>query len=319
VNGIVGPVLRYRADIRTLCVVAAYFVALGCAWFLPLGNRLVAGGALALLCWLSWINAVITHNVVHLPMWRSPTLNKVTRAALSLTYGFPVNEYVPGHNLSHHRHVQTRRDVMRTTKARSAWNLVNILTFFPGIAIDVMRSNARYVAFAKETRREWYAERNLQLFLTWGVKITLVALDWKRALLFVFVPHLGAVWGITTVNYLWHDGCDVEHPYNHSRNFVGRLFNWLHFNNGFHGMHHLQPALHWSLLPAKHAELVTPHIHPALEQRSFLVYILRTFVLAGRRVRYDGSPLELPEEQGDVDWIGAAADVEMPMLIRASE
>src|SRR6185312_6085887 len=98
-----------------------------------------------LLCWLSWINAVITHNVVHLPIWRSEALNRVTRGLLSLTYGFPVNEYVPGHNLSHHRYVQERRDVMRTTKARSAWNPVNLVTFFPSVAFDVMRANARYV------------------------------------------------------------------------------------------------------------------------------------------------------------------------------
>jgi fatty acid desaturase len=296
-------VLRYRADLRTLCFVAAYFVALGAAWSLQ--RPLYVAGAVALLCWLSWINAVITHNVVHAPLWRSARLNRVTRAVLSLTYGFSVNEYVPGHNLSHHRFVQQRRDVMRTSKVRMAWNLPNIVLFFPSVAFDVMRANAKYVAYAKHGRPRWYSERNVQTVLTWTVKIALLVLDWKKALLFVFLPHLGAVWGVTTVNYLWHDGADTDHPYNHSRNFVGKLFNWFHFNNGFHGMHHMQPGLHWSLLPQKHAELIAPHIHPALEQTSFVMYLLRAFVLDPKRIRYDGTPLVLPEEGEDEDWIAS--------------
>jgi fatty acid desaturase len=302
--------LHRRSDLRTLVFIATYFVALGGAWSLSLTHVLPVLGAFAFLCWISWINAVITHNAIHLPIWRSPTLNKVTRGVLSLTYGFPVNEYVPGHNLSHHRYVQQRRDVMRTTKVRLPWNLANILFFFPTVAFDVMRANARYVEFAKRARRDWYAERNVQMLIAWGVKLILVVIDWKKALLFVFVPHLTAVWGVTTVNYLWHDGCDVEHPYNHSRNFVGRVFNWFHFNNGFHGMHHLEPGLHWSLLPQKHAELIAPYIHPALEQRSLVVYLLRTFVVEWRRLRYDGAPLVLPAEGEDEDWMGPPAEAD---------
>ncbi len=306
--------LRHRSDLRTLAFIATYFVALGCAWSLSFAHPLPVIAATAFLCWISWINAVITHNVVHVPIWRSATLNRATRAALSLTYGFPVNEYVPGHNLSHHRYVQQRRDVMRTTKVRLRWNLANILAFFPRVAFDVMRANAKYVEFAKDTRRDWYSERQFQAFLAWGVKIALLLVDWKKAILFVFLPHLGAVWGVTTVNYIWHDGCDAEHPYNHSRNFVGKIFNWFHFNNGFHGMHHLEPGLHWSLLPQKHAELIAPHVHPALEQTSLALYLLRTFVFEWRRLRYDGAPLILPEDGEDEDWIHSSPETDGNLL-----
>jgi fatty acid desaturase len=300
--------LRFRSDLRTLAFIAAYFVALAYAWSQPLTHPLPVIGSLAFLCWISWINAVITHNVVHVPLSRSAVLNRMTRAVLSLTYGFPVNEYVPGHNLSHHRYVQGRRDVMRTTKVGRRWNLLNILTFFPRVAFDVMRANAHYAEFARATHRDWYSERRFQLCLTWSFKAALLLIDWKKALLFVFLPHLGAVWGVTTVNYLWHDGCDATHAYNHSRNFVGKIFNWFHFNNGFHGMHHLQAGLHWSLLPQKHAELIAPHVHPALEQRSLALYLVRTFVFESRRLRYDGAPLVLPEEGDDEDWIRPTHD-----------
>jgi fatty acid desaturase len=306
--------LRHRADLRTLVFVAAYFVALAGAWSLSLARPLPVIATVAFLCWMSWINAVITHNVVHAPIWRSTTLNRITLGVLSLTYGFPVNEYVPGHNLSHHRYVQQRRDVMRTSKVRFSWNLLNILAFFFAVAFDVRRANARYIEFAKDRRRDWHVERTVQMVVTWGVKVVLLLVDWRKALLFVLVPHLAAVWGITTVNFVQHDGCDEEHPYNHSRNFVGRIFNWFHFNNGFHGMHHLEPGLHWSLLAQKHAEVIAPYIHPALDQKSLAIYLLRTFVFETRRLRYDGTPVVLPAEGADEEWIGPSVEADAVLL-----
>ena len=72
-----------------------------------------------------------------------------------------------------------------------------------------------------------------------------LALDWKKFLLYVLVPHQYAAWGIITMNFLQHDGCDEDTEYNHSRNFVGKLVNWWTYNNGFHAIHHMRagPAL----------------------------------------------------------------------------
>lgn len=294
--------LRYKSDVRTLGFIAAYFVVLACAWHAKSGLVLLGGAAL--LSWLAWINAIITHNIVHAPLWRSHTLNRLTRLALSLAYGFAVSDYIPGHNLSHHRHIQSRRDVMRTTKTRLPWNCANLLTFFFAVSVDVALANARYAAVARESRPKWFRERWQEIVASWGAMLALAVLDWRKALLLSVLPHLAAVWGITTVNYLQHDGCDPDHPHNHSRNFVGRWFNWFHFNAGFHGMHHMQPSLHWSLLPKAHAERLAPFIHPALDQRSLVVYLTRTFVLEVRRLRYDGEPVSLPVEGPDGDWIG---------------
>jgi fatty acid desaturase len=135
------------------------------------------------------------------------------------------------------------------------------------------------------------------------VKLLCFALDWKKAVLYVLVPHLFANWGIVSVNFLQHDGCDNDNPYNHSRNFVGKFFNWWTLNNGYHGMHHMVPGKHWSLLPAAHAQLVAPHIHPALDQRSLFVYLWRTFIWPGRRVRFDGGPVLIREQASDRDWV----------------
>src|SRR5262249_20580661 len=149
----------------------------------------------------------------------------------------------------------------------------------------------RYVAAALQTNPSWYRQLVLEAIACWGSKALFLAVDWRRALLFVFLPHLWAVYGITTVNLLQHDGCDENHPANHSRNFVSRIFNWFTFNNGFHGAHHDDPGLHWSLLPDAHRARLHGRVAPALEQRSLLAYLVRTYVLTARRTQYDGRPV----------------------------
>src|SRR5690606_3406264 len=187
---------------------------------------------------------------------------------LTLIYGHPTSAFVPGHNLSHHKHTQSRRDVMRTQKARLPHHLLNGLFFFLLVAPGIMRGDSAYGRFMKERHPRWFRQLALEFCALWGVTVALFVVDWQRALLFWLVPHLYAQWGIVTMNLLQHDGCDADSEYNHSRNFVGAVVNYFTFNNGFHTIHHMRPGLHWSLLPAAHAREVAPHIHPKLDQPS---------------------------------------------------
>jgi fatty acid desaturase len=107
--------LRYSADWRTLmfmCVFAALSIG---GWLLDPSGPLLVGWILVTMI-SSWICAIIAHNTVHCPVFKKRWLNKVFQVWLSLSYGFPVSEYVPGHNLSHHKFTQEREDVMRTSK-----------------------------------------------------------------------------------------------------------------------------------------------------------------------------------------------------------
>ncbi len=284
------PLLRHPEDLRSIAFVAAYGVLATAGWRVaPHGPLLVAWVAVTALS--SWLVAVITHNTVHTPVFYNRRLNRALQVWLSLSYGFPVSEYLPGHNLSHHRFTQKGADLMRTTKVRFGWNLLNAIAFVPAVAFSVTLANMEFARTVGPTKPAWLRQLRLEIAAVWGVKLALLALEWHKALLWVFIPHVFAVWGITAVNFVQHDGCDEDHPYNHSRNFVGKWFNWLTFNNGFHGMHHVQPGLHWTKLRAAHMEQLHPHIHPSLEQRSLAVYLFRTFILPGKRVRYTGEPL----------------------------
>lgn len=76
-------------------------------------------------CYFSFVGAVAVHNTIHCPVFYDKLANKIFQVVLTLTYGHPVSNYVPGHNLSHHQHTQRRKDVMRTSKVQYKWHLLN--------------------------------------------------------------------------------------------------------------------------------------------------------------------------------------------------
>ena len=293
-------ILRFAADRRTLGVLTTHALLTLAAWVAaPPGLASLA--AMAVLAYTSWLSAIVAHNTVHSPVFRRRWMNSAFQIWVSLSYGFPITDYIPGHNLSHHRFLQAREDVMRTSKVRFRWNLLNLLAFPFAVSPAIVRGNRRYASL--KGNEEWRRQRALEIVLVWGVKVALLALDWRKALCFVLVPELFANLGIVGINFFWHDGCDPEHPVNHSRNFTSPLLNFLTLNNGYHGIHHLEPGLHWSLLPEAHAEHIRPGLHPALEQRSLLGYAWRTFVYPGRRETFEGEPVTFPEHDGDRDWV----------------
>ena len=295
-----GALLRFSADRRALGILLTYAALVASAWVL-LPESPLQLLAIPLLGYSSWLCAVVAHNTVHAPVFHRRWMNSAFQVWVSLSYGFPISDYIPGHTLSHHRFLQAREDVMRTSKVRFRWNLLNLLAFPFAVTPGILRGNARY---GKLKRSEaWRRQLRLEVVVVWAAKIGLLALDWRKALCLVVVPQLLANLGIVGINFFWHDGCDPDHPVNHSRNFTSRLLNFVALNNGYHGMHHEEPGLHWSLLPAAHARRIRPGLHPALEQPSLLTYAWRTFVYPGRRETFDGKPVTFPEIDSDQDWV----------------
>ena len=297
--------LRYRADLRTLAFVATYFGLTAGLWIVQPTELWIAIPWIAVTCCFSFFGAVITHNTVHAPVFEQRALNRIFQVVLTLTYGHPVSSFVPGHNLSHHKHTQSRKDVMRTTKMRFRWNLLNGLLFMFRMAPDIMRADSKYAAAMRKRKPAWFHQMLIELAALYGAYAILLYLDWRLFLLYVFIPHRYAGWGIITMNLLQHDGCDGDSEYNHTRNFTGKLVNWFTFNNGYHTIHHHHAALHWSLTPAAHRDEIVGHIDPRLDEPSLLAYLWRAFIWPARRLRYDGKPVVLPAEGPDEDWIPA--------------
>jgi beta-carotene hydroxylase len=296
--------LRYKADIRTLITVGLYFAVAITPWFL--WKNMPAWEVVLWViinCLLSFICATIIHNTIHAPIFKNRGMNKFFQLVLSFTYGHSTSAYVPGHNFSHHKYVQTDKDSIRTSKARFKLNLLNQLFFFFIMSGDILKGEIRFAAKMRKERPAWFRQYLLEMGLVMGVKIILIIYNWKCAVLFILIPHQYAAWGIVSTNYFQHDGCDEEHPYNHSRNFTGGLMNWLLFNNGYHGAHHMKPNLHWSLLPAYYNQNLKPYIHPALDRKSLVAYLVQTHIYPAKRIDYLGNPLVLAPPTADIDWV----------------
>lgn len=294
--------MRYAADFRTLAFVLLYLTATVLAWLSPL--------SVFTPFWVFWVSSLaffcvpIIHNTVHCPVFLAPWANRAFQIVLSFCFGHPVSAFVPGHNLSHHKFPGTDKDATRTSLMRFRWNLLNqLLMFF----VCIKEINVTELRFKKRMKREipaWNYQYNLEYFLVYGTKISLLFVDWQRGLLFILVPHLFAVWNLVNLNYWQHDGCDIEHKYNHSRNITGKLVNFFLFNNGFHGAHHMAPGLHWSLLPGYHEAHLAPFNHPNLNRRSLAFYLFESCIYPGERVTYEGKAVKLPEiEPKSQDWV----------------
>ena len=67
------------------------------------------------------------HNAAHCPPFKSETHNRLFFLCLTLWQGASVTTYIPGHNLSHHKYLETRKDIMRTSKMKYRWQSLNLL------------------------------------------------------------------------------------------------------------------------------------------------------------------------------------------------
>lgn len=235
-------------------------------------------------------------------MFRWRVANRIFQVVLSCVYGHPVTSYVPGHNLSHHKYTQQRRDVMRTTKLRYSWHLLNGLMFFVKIGIDMIFNDAAYFKLQRKLGRPIVKQLEIEQYILWSITALLVIWDWQRWIVIAFLPHIYAKFCIVSLNLLQHDGCDPNSRVNFARNFTGEWLNYFCLNNGYHTIHHLHPGLHWTLLPARHQTDLVPTIHPALDQPYILTYIWRTFIWPGVRIDFEGNPWQPPPIEQDEPW-----------------
>ncbi|MFW6051618.1 MAG: fatty acid desaturase family protein [Myxococcota bacterium] len=280
--------LRYREDWRTLAYMAVTTGLLFVQWSLPELNPLLYVWAL----FMAVSVAVMSHNHNHCPTWRSRTLNALTDYWLTAFYGYPVFAWIPTHNMNHHKYTNREGDYTITWRYSEKNNLLTLLTYPTISSYFQMIPMRAYLKRLWRTNRSRFAHCMMQYAVLLGVYAVAFAVDWKKALLFVLIPHQFALFTIMVFNYLQHVHTDEESEHNHSRNIVGPLMNLLLFNNGYHTVHHNQPGLHWSRLPEAHAK-IAHRIDPRLNEPSFWWLVIRTYVLGSFWPRFRTRSLRL--------------------------
>lgn len=265
--------------------------------------------ALPLLVWWQWVHGfhwllygltlfltlgtgVIHHNHTHQRMWHGRRTNRLTDYWLTLLQGHPTFVFWPAHVGNHHRFRHGPRDIARTYRPEFGGDTNHLW----GYLIHPLQAGVvlypLFLRWLGRLRRHSpgafrYCMGQYALWL--GSWAWLLALDWKKALLFVIVPQLHGLHWLLATNYLQHAHADgrpltraqrqaPDQALNYARNFEGWV-NPLLFNIGLHTAHHEHPQAHWSQLPRLHADHYRARVAPALSERGLLPYMGRVFVL----------------------------------------
>ncbi len=265
--------LRYKADIRTLVyffITTTLFVLqwhYGFNWI-----------AYIVYLHFSIAVAVITHNHNHVNIWTKKWLNILTDWWLTVFYGMPIFTWIPTHNRNHHRHVNKLPDTTRTYRHTENNDFVSLIQY-PSVSgyNQIKEGIIPYMKELKQKNRPQYVQNWLQVAVLLAWLVVFFVWNWKKALLYVFIPHQVSQITVIIFNYVQHVHADEESDYNHSRNFMG--VNLFLFNNGYHTVHHHRASLHWSETPAAHQK-IAHLISPELIKGSLWLYLIKTYVLS---------------------------------------
>lgn len=267
--------VKHPAEWRQIGIVATYLGLLAAMVLVPACRNVLFLGA---ACYFSFLNAVVIHNHLHQGVFHDRRLNMAFRCVLSFGALYPASANIPSHNLVHHHFDDDGQpDWAAPEHVRFRWNLLNLI-HFPNVAgPNTFAGVTRWAAVGN--RRDFQRQYLLEQAVAFGLTIALFVYDFWTTLFFVVVPQLYGARCILRINLIQHDGCDTKSEWNHSRNFVGRAFNWIMCNNGYHTIHHNRAGLHWSVLHEAHRREVVPRIDPSLDERSMVRYLVRTYLL----------------------------------------
>jgi beta-carotene hydroxylase len=264
--------LKYRADLRTLAymtIITTLFVVqwmYGFHWF-----------TYFIYLVFSISVSVMTHNHVHLNMWKNRALNVLTDWWLTVFYGVPIFTWIPTHNRNHHRHNNKVGDSSLTYRHTEENDLASLLSY-PSVSgyYQMKESIVPYMSKLRREDRTTFLLNWLQVVVLFAWIIAFLVFDWKRAILYVLIPQQVSAFVVMLLNYVQHVHADEESEYNHSRNFMGA--NLFLFNNGYHTAHHMRAGVHWSEIPAEHAK-IAHLIDPSLIEPSLVGFFWRVYVM----------------------------------------
>ena len=101
------------------------------------------------------------------------------------------------------------------------------------------------------------AQREFLLYsaLTLAFVAALVAYKPGAAVFLFILPMVTGLLLTSWVTYDHHAGLETENVFAASYSNVGRVYNLLTGNLGYHAAHHYQQGVHWSKLPQLHEQI----------------------------------------------------------------
>jgi len=212
-------------------------------------------------------------------MWHHKPLNVLTDYWLVLLRGDGAYSWLPTHVNNHHRYANHPGDMTLTHRFSEHNNLWNLIRYTALGAVLYVGAVFGYIASfrVRKPRRFWYLLS--QLLLHWVFLAAALSIDPEKALVFIAVPQMFGFFAMVSTGYFQHHHADEHSEINFARNFTGRLNNWMHFNHGYHTVHHIDQSLHWTEWPPAH-RAVEHEMDPDLNETNLPWYMVRTLLLA---------------------------------------
>jgi fatty acid desaturase len=240
---------RHREDLpRVVLFLAIFLVDLAMYLTIDAWQLLVLYGALSLIPKAS--ACAFNHHHQHLSTFTHWLPNRLLELVYALTTGVWSQAWVLHHSLGHHvNYLDQSKDESRWARPDGArmgeWEYSLITTT---------------TAYSRAWKAGAGFPRQRRLFLGMGlVTLALTAgLAWYRPLpgliLFVAVPLI-ALFLTAMATWTHHSGRSTASHFVSSNNIVQPFYNRFTGNLGYHTAHHYKPGVHWSKLPALHAEI----------------------------------------------------------------
>jgi len=203
---------------------------------------------------------LVEHNLAHLPIFRWRPLNEALGWLCYLSNGLPLVFYEESHVRNHHRYNQRfddeQRDWSSTFGFRGArypdrpvalwyYALTFLALTWLHCGIEVLRRPGSRL----------FRRTAASMVVVLGATGVLIWRDPVAWLVFFGVPWAAIYVGVGVNNHGHHHQCAMTSPYDSSNVDLRFFSRGLGFNIGYHVAHHLQPSLHWSLLPDLHATI----------------------------------------------------------------
>jgi fatty acid desaturase len=220
------------------------------------------------------------HNHAHTPMFRWRWLNVGADLVLQQITGFPAFGWKHHHLMSHHQFPWTERDYSSPYLFDSAHHPAApvSLLYYRNTYMPVFWCESLLCVLRRGKRTELVQlAGSLGVFALVHLAIIAACNPWTwfftTATNYFFC---GRVLGMT--NFFQHWACMVPDspsaPFD-AWTFTDRRYNTFTFNQGYHMLHHVNPSLHWSDLPAHHErdssytrpELIESGLFPGLRSK----------------------------------------------------
>lgn len=197
---------------------------------------------------------VITHNFLHTPFFQSATLNKLFSLFNSGNLFLPQSIY-KYHHLVHHRFNNDRIAHDTTQDPSSTWRFGRDGKqegVIPYCTLSLFRDGTQF-AYAELCRQG----ARPMFFMELGVVLLTLGFWLYLSWLFVvavFLPVFYLGWCLAHLeNYYEHFAAtDSTKRHANSVSYLGSIYNFFMFNEGYHQAHHIQPNRHWTERPEIH-------------------------------------------------------------------